>query len=75
MSVLPSSDTIAFVSTHLDYKEIEIDRINQVEKINEVFLKNKYPTILVCDLASMSESNPMKILDKSWGTSYGKKKM
>ena len=73
VSVLPSGDTIAFVGTHLDYKEIETDRINQVKKINAVFLKNKYPTILAGDLNSLPESNPMKILEEKWGTSYDSK--
>lgn len=73
VSVLPSGDTIAFVGTHLDYKEIETDRINQVKKINTVFLKNKYPTILAGDLNSLPESNPMKILESKWGTSYDSK--
>lgn len=73
VSVLPSGDTIAFVGTHLDYKEIETDRINQVKKINTVFLKNKYPTILAGDLNSLPESNPMKILEEKWGTAYDPK--
>jgi endonuclease/exonuclease/phosphatase family metal-dependent hydrolase len=74
VSVLPSGDTIAFVGTHLDYKENETDRINQVKKINEVFLKNKYPTILAGDLNALPESNPMEILEEKWGNSYDKKK-
>lgn len=73
VSVLPMGDTIAFVGTHLDYKEIETDRINQVKKINEVFLQNKYPTILAGDLNSHPESNSMKILETRWGTSYDSK--
>lgn len=72
LSVLPTGDTIAFVGTHLDYKEIETDRINQVKKINSVFLKNKYPTIFAGDLNSLPESTPMKILEEKWGTSYDK---
>ncbi len=72
VSVLPSGDTIAFVGTHLDYKEIETDRINQVNKINDVFLKNKYPTILAGDLNSLPDSTPFKILLEKWGTSYDK---
>jgi endonuclease/exonuclease/phosphatase family metal-dependent hydrolase len=72
VSVLPSGDTIAFVGTHLDYKEIETDRINQVKKINAVFLKNKYPTIFAGDLNSLPDSTPMKILEEKWGTSYDK---
>lgn len=70
---IPSGDTIAFVGTHLDYKEIETDRINQVKKINEVFLKNKYPTILAGDLNAEPNSNTMKILEEKWGASYDKK--
>jgi endonuclease/exonuclease/phosphatase family metal-dependent hydrolase len=72
VSVLPSGDTIAFVGTHLDYKEVETDRMNQVKKINQVFSKNKYPTILAGDLNSQPESNPMKVLLEKWGTSYDK---
>lgn len=73
VAAIPSGDTIAFVGTHLDYKEDETDRINQVKKINEVFLKNKFPTILAGDLNAEPESNTMKILEDKWGASYDKK--
>ena len=73
VSVLPSGDTIAFVGTHLDYKENDADRIKQVKKINEVFLKNKYPTIFGGDLNAHPDQNPIKILEEKWGTSYDSK--
>jgi len=46
VTVLPSGDTIAFVGTHFDHTRNETDRIAQVNKINEVFSQNKYPTLL-----------------------------
>ena len=70
VTVLPSGDTIAFVGTHLAH-EGEAGRILQVEKINEVFSQNKYPTILVGDLNARPESKPINILKQHWVTSYG----
>ncbi|MDH5598161.1 MAG: endonuclease/exonuclease/phosphatase family protein [Cyclobacteriaceae bacterium] len=69
---LPSGDTIAVVGTHLDHLEDETDRIAQVKKINEVFLKNKYPTLLVGDLNDVPGSTPIKILESRWTASYDK---
>jgi endonuclease/exonuclease/phosphatase family metal-dependent hydrolase len=69
---LPSGDQIGFISTHLNHLEDESDRINQVNEINKVFLKNKYPTILVGDLNAEPGSTPIAILEKKWGSSYDK---
>lgn len=73
ISVLPSGDTIAFVGTHLDHLKDEKDRIAQVNKINQAFSKNKYPTILVGDLNALPGSTPINILEQMWTASYDKK--
>lgn len=70
--VLPSGDTIAFIGTHLDHLNDETDRIIQAEKINEVFLSNKYPTILAGDLNAQPGSIPINILEENWESSYNK---
>lgn len=72
LTLLPSGDTIAFVGTHLDHLRDEKDRIAQVKKINKVFSKNKYPTILAGDLNAAPGSNPINILEKIWEPSYNK---
>lgn len=69
---LPSTDTIAFVGTHLDHLKEEKDRIAQALKINEVFSKNKYPTLLVGDLNTIPESPPINILEEMWTATYDK---
>ena len=70
VTVLPSGDTIAFVGTHLAHEE-EAGRVLQAEKINEAFAQNRYPTILVGDLNATPESEPIRILQQHWSTSYG----
>ena len=67
--VLPSSDTIAFVGTHLDHLRDEKDRIAQALRINEVFFSNKYPTIMAGDLNARPESNTISILKEVWTVS------
>lgn len=74
ITILPSGDTIAFVGTHLDHLKDETDRVAQVKKINEVFLKNKYPTILAGDLNAKPGSTPINILENEWTAAYDKKK-
>ena len=73
ITVLPSGDTITFIGTHLDHLKDEKDRIAQVEKINEVFRDNRYPTLLAGDLNATPRSVPIKILEKHWTPSYEKK--
>lgn len=72
VTVLPSGDTIAFIGTHLDHLRDEKDRVAQVKKINEVFSRNMYPTILAGDLNAQPGSNPINILEKVWEGSYDK---
>lgn len=69
---LPSTDTIAFVGTHLDHLKNEKDRIAQALKINEVFSKNKFPTLLVGDLNAIPGSTPINILEEMWTATYDK---
>lgn len=69
---LPSGDTIAIVGTHLDHLKDETDRVAQSKKINEVFSKNKYPTVLVGDLNDQPGSTAIKILENVWSASYDK---
>jgi endonuclease/exonuclease/phosphatase family metal-dependent hydrolase len=68
---LESGDTICFVGTHLEHQKDSPDRIDQVKKLNAVFAKNKYPTILAGDLNATPESKPIAILKKHWKDSFG----
>ncbi len=71
-TVLPAGDTVCFIGTHLDHTGDDTDRILQVGKINEVFTRNLYPTILAGDLNATPGSAPIKILEGFWGSSYDK---
>tara|TARA_B100000497_G_scaffold122401_1_gene153431 strand:- start:666 stop:1463 length:798 start_codon:yes stop_codon:yes gene_type:complete len=68
---LPSGDTIAFVGTHFAH-EGNAGREIQAKKINAVFSKNKYPTILVGDLNATPGSEPINILEEMWTATYEK---
>ena len=72
ITVLPSGDTIAFIGTHLDHLKDDSDRIKQVNKINEVFSLNKYPTLLVGDLNDTPMSTSIEILEEIWTPSYNR---
>jgi endonuclease/exonuclease/phosphatase family metal-dependent hydrolase len=71
-TVLPSKDTIAFIGTHLDHLNVDINKIMQAKEINKVFSTNKYPTILAGDLNAEPNSNTMNILESYWTASYDK---
>jgi len=71
-TVLPTGDTISFVGTHLDHLRDSRDRIAQVQKINQAFLGNKYPTILAGDLNDVPGSEAINILEEFWQASYQK---
>lgn len=71
-TVLSSGDTIAFVATHLDHLPDDQNRIAQVRKINETFSRNSYPTILAGDMNARPGSEPIKLLESVWGSSYDK---
>ena len=63
---LERGDTICFIGTHLEHQRNNPDRTAQTQKLNEVFVKNKYPTILAGDLNDTPESQPILILKKYW---------
>lgn len=69
VTILPSGDTIALVDTHLDHSS-DKDRIAQAKKINEVFSKNHYPTILAGDLNAEPGSAAITILEERWSSTY-----
>ncbi len=69
VTVMPSGDTIAFVGTHFDHLRNENDRLAQANKINEVFSRNSYPTILAGDLNATPESLTIKLLKDVWSVS------
>lgn len=71
-TVLPSKDTISFIGTHLDHLKLETNKIMQAKEINQVFSKNKYPTVLAGDLNAEPNSNTMNILESFWTASYNK---
>lgn len=71
-TTLSSKDTISFIGTHLDHLIDEKDRVAQVNKINKVFSKNKYPSILAGDLNAEPNSSPINILEQVWTASYDK---
>ena len=68
---LESGDTICFIGTHLEHQRVSTDRTDQVNKINRVFLQNKYPTILAGDLNDTPESETISILKTHWKDSAG----
>lgn len=72
VTAIASNDTVAFVGTHLDHLRNEKDRIAQVKKINEVFQKNSYPTILAGDLNAVPGSTPINTLEEIWTAAYDK---
>ncbi len=63
---LPTGDEILFVGTHLDHTSDPTDRIDQAERINELFADNSIPTILAGDLNATPDSDPIKILTRKW---------
>lgn len=69
---LPSGDTVSFIGTHLEHQKDSPDRVDQVTKINEVFLSNAHPTILAGDLNDTPRSRPIEILLEHWTDSSSK---
>ena len=69
--LLPSSDTIVFIGTHLSHEGPE-GRILQVEKINQLISEGGKPTILAGDLNDVPGSQPIKILEQKWTATYDK---
>ncbi|MEN8192315.1 MAG: endonuclease/exonuclease/phosphatase family protein [Bacteroidota bacterium] len=61
-----NEDTISFIGTHLDHVENDTNRIIQAKKINSVFEKKQYPTILAGDLNDVPGSRTINIFEKVW---------
>jgi endonuclease/exonuclease/phosphatase family metal-dependent hydrolase len=72
--VIASGDTVSLIATHLDHQKDGIDRVNQVKKINAVFLENSHPTILAGDFNDVPKSKAIELLEKHWMSSYDKSK-
>ena len=68
--VLKSGDTIRFIGTHLDHTRDETDRINQANRLIELFTDNSMPSILAGDLNARPDSETMKILYGEWTQSF-----
>ncbi|WP_242157124.1 endonuclease/exonuclease/phosphatase family protein [Aestuariivivens sediminis] len=64
--VLKCGDTIRFVGTHLDHTTDDTDRINQANRLNEIFRASEVPTILAGDFNAQPDDHPMQILYKEW---------
>ncbi|MDR3110879.1 MAG: endonuclease/exonuclease/phosphatase family protein [Planctomycetaceae bacterium] len=62
---LSDSKTIRFACTHLSVASAE-ERQVQVEKINELLLDEKIPTIIAGDFNARPRSDAMKTILKSW---------
>jgi len=72
LTTMDSGDTISFICTHLDYKPNSLERIEQVNKINELFANSKFPTILAGDFNDIPNSDAINILEKYWQSTYDK---
>lgn len=70
---LPSGDTIQFIGTHLEHQQESTDQIYQTQKINTIFLENRYPTILAGDLNDTPKSKPIALLKRYWEDASDKK--
>lgn len=67
--IMPSGDTIRFVGTHLDH-ESESQRICQARRLSEWFSLDERPSILAGDMNAQPGSGPMKMIGKSWESSF-----
>ncbi len=70
--VLSTGDTINFIGTHFDHLPDGVDRMAQAKAIYKLTEKLEFPTILAGDLNDIPGSEPIDLLEKSWGASYDK---
>jgi endonuclease/exonuclease/phosphatase family metal-dependent hydrolase len=63
---LPGGEKVVFVGTHLDHLRDQINRMNQAGRINELYLDNNLPMILVGDLNAAPGSDPINLLSQQW---------
>jgi len=69
ISVLPSGDTVRFISTHLDH-QLEDDRVAQAKRINDFFTHSPYPAIIAGDFNAIPDSPTIKIMEEKWLPAY-----
>lgn len=73
--ILQNGDTLSFIGTHFDHLEDPRDRILQANKINQIFAKTPYPSILAGDLNDQPNSDAIEILKTFWTPSYDPENM
>jgi endonuclease/exonuclease/phosphatase family metal-dependent hydrolase len=66
--VIPSGDTVRFISTHFDHRETAI-RSRQAEDVNTLFAFDSMPGIMAGDFNAVPGSDPIAILEEHWNIS------
>lgn len=67
---LSNGDTISVIGIHLDHTEDNTNRIKQVDKIIDLFSRNKYPTILAGDFNAQPGSAVIEKIQEFWNPSF-----
>jgi len=67
---LNNGDTISVIGTHLDHTEDNTNRIMQVDKIIDLFSRNRYPTILAGDFNAQPGSAVIEKIQEFWNPSF-----
>lgn len=62
---LPNGERLNFVSTHFQHN-VEADRVEEANAINQLFAVNNVTTILAGDMNAVSGSEPIRILEAKW---------
>ena len=68
--VIPQGDTVCLIGTHLDHLADDVDRIAQVEAINQAFAHPAHPTILAGDLNAQPQQQPIQVLSEFWQATF-----
>lgn len=63
---LMTEDSLIFISTHLDYKDVNKDRMLQAERLNALIKRNSSPMILAGDLNAEPDSPEITLLLTRW---------
>ncbi|WP_439182694.1 endonuclease/exonuclease/phosphatase family protein [Carboxylicivirga taeanensis] len=69
-TVLPTSDTLSFIATHLSHEADAISRQQQADHLLAMSKALKYPAILAGDLNDVPGSEPIASLEQLWTPSY-----
>ncbi|MCF7740972.1 MAG: endonuclease/exonuclease/phosphatase family protein [Candidatus Marinimicrobia bacterium] len=67
---LPTGQKISFIGTHLDHTSQDKNRIMQAKAINKIFKNCEMPTVLAGDLNARPQSEPIRLLEKIWHSSF-----